>query len=125
MKISNEEPDRDAEVIQLIEHHGVKGMKWGVRGSRNRVKVSSDFRKTAPLRNRKTRELSNKQLQSINARINLEQNYRRMNPTKVQVGSAMVKTTLAGLTTAAAFYSFVKSPAGQAFINAGKKAIRK
>jgi hypothetical protein len=125
----NEKPPpslmKHSDIDEFIEHYGKKGMRWGVRNARNRVTTSSDYRKTKPLRNRKTKELSNKQLQNVNARINLEQNYRRLNPSKIQIGSAMAKTTLAALTTVASVYTLAKSPAGQAAINAGKKFMQK
>lgn len=108
----------------LLEHFGTKGMKWGVRKTRP-VRVSSDYKKTAPLRNRKVHELSNKQLQSVNTRINLEQNYKRLNPSKIMAGHDMVKGILAGITTAASVYTLVHSPAGKAFIHAGERFIKR
>jgi hypothetical protein len=107
-----------------IEHYGVKGMKWGVR-KKGTGRQSSDFKRTVPLRNRDHRELSNKQIQKVNARINLEQNYARLNPTKIQIGSRAVKGLLAALNTGAAFYTLSKSPAGQAAIKSGKAFIKK
>jgi hypothetical protein len=110
--------------LEFLEHHGVKGQKWGVRNKRQ-VKTSSDHKKTATLRNRKTHELSNKQLQNVNARINLEQNYRRLNPSKVKIGSDMARSILAGLGTAASVYTLANSPAGKAGIAAAKKVLSK
>lgn len=108
------------DVENFIEHVGVKGMRWGVRKA---VKTSSDYNRTAPYRNRKAKELTNKQLSDINNRINLEINYNRLNPTKIQVGSAMVKSVIAGLTTAASLYALYNGPAGKAAISLGKRFI--
>ena len=116
---SNEEVDK------ILEHYGKKGMKWGVRTAKTPVKTSKDYKKSVPLRNRKTRELSNKQIQNVNARITLEQNYRRLNPTTIEKGNRLVKGLLTLGTTAAAFYTLANSPAGKAAIAQGKKLLSK
>jgi hypothetical protein len=107
-----------------LQHYGVKGMKWGVR-KKGTGRQSTDYKKTVPLRNRDHRELSNKQIQKVNARINLEQNYSKLNPTKAQIGAKAVKGLLATFTTAASFYTLANSPAGKAAINAGKTFLKK
>lgn len=64
-----------------IEHFGVKGMKWGVRKKRkssarpDRPNASSDYRRSAELSRKPVHELSNKELQDLNYRYNLEQQY--------------------------------------------------
>jgi predicted RNA-binding protein with PUA domain len=106
------------EAEEFIQHYGVQGMKWGVRGRRRSApRLSSDYKKTVPLRNRKTRELSNKQIQTVNHRVNLEQNYNRLNPNKVARGERVVKDLLAIAGTAGAVYTLAKSPHGQAAIS--------
>lgn len=113
-------------IEEFIEHHGVKGMKWGVRGNKNRVKkTSTDFKTTEHLRKKKAHELSNKQLQKVNARVNLEQNFKKMNPGRVQAGHEQVKLALGLAGTATAIFTLVKSPAGQALISTGKKFLKK
>jgi hypothetical protein len=124
----NEDPPpslKQSNIEVFIEHHGVKGMKWGIRHPKNRVKVSSDFKRTAPFRGKKPHQLTNKQLRAVNERINLEQSYRRMNPSKVQQGASVAKGILAVGTTAASAYALMNSPAGKAFRNVGKKAVNK
>lgn len=106
---------------EFIEHYGKKGMKWGVR--RKPVKTSSDYRKTAPLRNRKTRELSNKQLQQINSRINMEQQYRKLNPTKIQKGELIAKSVVATAGTIGAIFAIAQTPHGKAMIRLGKQMM--
>jgi len=112
-------------VEEFIEHYGVKGMRWGKRGARTPRKQSTDFKKTVPLRNRKSYELSNKQIKSVNERINLEQNYSKLNPTKVQKGKIAVASILATATMAATAYNLYNSPAGKAAIATGKKMLEK
>ena len=64
-----------------IEHYGVKGMKWGVRRKRkssarpDRANASDDYRRSAELSRRPMHELSNKELQDLNYRYNLERQY--------------------------------------------------
>ena len=112
-------------VKEFIEHHGVKGMKWGKRSARTPRRESSDFKKTAPLRNRKSHELTNRQLKVANERINLEQNYSRLNPTKVQKGRAVATSVLATAGMGVAAYNLYNSPAGKAAIAAGKAIVDK
>jgi len=110
----------------IIEHHGVKGMRWGVRtGGKGRAprKETGDYKKTVPLRNRKSSELTNKQLKTVNERLNLEQNYSRLNPTKVAKGKAAAAGILATATMAVTAYNLYNSPAGKAAIAAGKKML--
>jgi hypothetical protein len=104
----------------LLEHHGVKGMHWGIRNPESRVTIarrekhpaSSDFKRTAPHRGKPVHTLTNKQLKDVNERLNLEQNYNRMNPDKVKNGKKVVtgilgntgKTVASTLLTGAALY---------------------
>lgn len=128
------------DVSEFIEHYGKKGMQWGKRsgggakvsGSRlnatlkttttagfkggKQRKLSSDYKATVPLRNRNTKELSNKQLQKTTSRINAEQNYKRLNPSKITKGANAAKGVLALASTAAAVYTLANSPAGKAGI---------
>lgn len=124
-------------VEDVLEHHGVRGMRWGVRRSRSSASspkvskkfTSSDFKKTQELRRRKPRQLSNKQLQDINQRMNLEQNFRRMNPNTVTKGHNHVKSLLAiattGVAAGALAAKFLKTPAGQRLVDKGSIAVGK
>ena len=64
-----------------LQHHGVKGMKWGVRKVRKvRDSISSALAKPKQKRYarsdyRKAKSMSNQELQERINRINLEQNY--------------------------------------------------
>jgi hypothetical protein len=113
------------DIFEFLEHHGVKGMHWGIRNKKPRKSQSGDFKTTHPLRRRNPSELTNRQLRLVNDRINLEQNYRRLNPSKVKVGSAVAKSVIASLTTAASLYSLSQSPAGKAAIALGKNFMKK
>lgn len=112
-------------VEEFIKHHGVKGMKWGSRKSSGNRPSSSDFKKTAHLRKRKTHELSNKQLQNVNSRINLEQNYKKLNPNVIERGHATTKQLLSFGATAIAVHTMINTPQGQAVIAVGKSLVKK
>lgn len=110
------------EVLDFIEHHGVKGMHWGVRNDKVR-KTSSDHKKTAPFRNRPVHELSNKQIKALNERLNLEQNHRRLNPSTVQKGHLAVKGMLGLAATAIAVNKLFNGDDAKQLVNAGKHFI--
>ena len=105
----------------VLAHFGVKGMKWGVRKSRETVPVST---KTAPGRKVKTSggqnhspsedaikaakirqqakksttdSLSNKELQDLLQRMDLEQRYNNLNKNNVSAGRKLLRF-LAGQT---------------------------
>ena len=73
-----------------LEHYGIKGMKWGVRRSRDelarlrgeKTPPSQDAVKARDLQKRVkrsgTKSLSNKQLKDLNARLELEKSYKRL-----------------------------------------------
>ena len=107
-----------------LSHYGVKGMKWGVRkrdrGSNGPVKVRTSHKpggrvKTKGGENQKaspdavraavarqkarkstTDSLSNKELQDLVTRMNLEQQYARLDPKKENLGLAFLKTGMLG-----------------------------
>ena len=124
-----------AEEVKDIKHHGVKGMRWGVRRSRGGVTTakspkvqkgftSSDFRKTQHLRNRKANQLTNKQLKTLNERMNLEKKYRDLNPSAFKKGHDKVSTMLKVLGTAGTAYGYLtKTQSGRNLVNKGQRMI--
>lgn len=99
-------------------------MKWGVRKKRGTPqRQTKDYKETVPLRRRDVSTLTNKQLQTVNNRLNLEQNYARMNPKAIKRGTLAVAGVLATAKVGVDVYNTINSPAGKAAIAAGKKAI--
>lgn len=112
----------------VIIHFGVKGMKWGVtrpRGSNGRVD-SSDHTQSRELMKKKPRELSTKELKSINDRLNTEklnnELQSRSGLAKLKRGTAIAGTILAVGTTITTAYNFSQSQAGKAIIDGLKRA---
>lgn len=88
-----------------LEHYGVKGMKWGVRRSdaelskgkmgkksdEKPARKSGDAKKAASSKGKASTKgvdsLTNKELKDLNERLNLEANYKRMNPAQQSMAS--------------------------------------
>lgn len=66
-----------------LSHYGVKGMKWGVRkdrksGSKKSSRKSKDYVEARALRKKNLSQLSNKELRTLNQRLQLEQQYKQL-----------------------------------------------
>jgi hypothetical protein len=113
------------DIDEYIEHFGVKGMRWGVRKrDGGGVRSSSEARKAAQARSKPIHALTNKQLKAATERMNLEQNFKRLNPSKVEKGKKAALEVLATVGIAVSAYNIVKSPAGQAAIKQGKRLLQ-
>jgi len=110
-------------VDATLEHHGVRGMKWGVRKA-GTGKASSHVKRTEPhedhttvksLRKEKTKTLGNHEIQTINKRLQLEKSYSELaNQTSViSKGQKKAAIVLGVAATAQTAYAFSKSPLGQ------------
>lgn len=97
-----------------LYHHGILGMKWGVRryqnadgsltaaGKKRYGKMSNDAREAYNIKKKKVSEMSNEELRKLNNRKQLEDNYKRLNPSKAK---RITKTALATIGTAATIAS--------------------
>lgn len=121
---------QDKLVLAYLAHHGVKGQRWGVRRTKaalaraakreGRAPASEEHQRTAELRKKGKAGLSNKELKEVNERLNLEQNFARLNQGAASKGRAKTLTTLATISTVA---GFLNSPPGKLAINTGKAAV--
>jgi len=86
------------EVDDILAHYGVKGMRWGHRTT---SPASEDHTRTAAAKSQaKTdglKTLSNKQLQEAINRMNLEQQFKRLNPSKTEKGLRFAADLLLGV----------------------------
>lgn len=124
-------------ITAYLAHHGVKGQRWGVRRTkaalaraarregRSTESLSPEAQKAKELSKKKRSELTNQELKFLNERKNLEQNYDRLNPDAISIGATKVKGILSTVGVGVAAYNTIKSPAGQAAIKAGGKAVKR
>jgi len=72
---------------KAIEHYGTKGMQWGVRKKRTR---SSESKVASSLRKKKAFQLTNSELQKVNARLSLEKQYSQLNQSSASKAKKVV-----------------------------------
>lgn len=116
-----------------LVHYGIKGMKWGIRryqnkdgsytsaGKRRRRSYSSDYEETRSLRKKSAKELSNEELKKLNKRMNLESEYKRLNPRGIFRGQQIAKTAISLAGTVGGLYAISNSP----WANTGKEILKK
>lgn len=117
------------DVEEFLAHHGVMGMKWGVR----KESSSGESKSSAPthasddhiqseshkatINKHGLKALSNNDLKKLNERMQLEQTYRDLQnkkPTKFDTGHKQVKKILGVANTISGVYNMANSPAGKA-----------
>lgn len=84
--------------VEYLAHYGVKGMRWGVRkkdrGSSDDGPKSEDASRArahrSTVKKGGTDALSNKELQELVTRLNLEQQYSRLNAETTTAGKRFV-----------------------------------
>lgn len=145
-----------AKGANYLAHHGVKGQRWGIRRNRDgssgpsdvavkmkagkRVTVTGGKRHPAhqdainaaiakqKARKSSTDALSNKELQDLVNRLNLEQQYSRLassEKTTIDTGQQYVKKALSAGKTVNDIATFVNSPAGKLVRASLKTALKK
>lgn len=107
---------REDTAYNFLKHYGVKGMKWGVRKSEvtlsttpgKKVRGSGgydleahdDAKKAATYKQKAkkstTDALSNKELQDLVLRMNLEQQYKRLSESDMSYGEKFVRQMFVG-----------------------------
>lgn len=83
-----------------LYHYGVLGMKWGVRKKRKTTKPHDDYVKAHSKKS--VSEMSDKELRSRLNRLQMEQNYSKLQPKKVSRGKKALDKLNKTLTSVAA-----------------------
>lgn len=115
--------------VKDLYHHGVPGMRWGVRRSRsalsrasNTKKSSEDYQKSRDLVKKGSKQLSTSELKEVTQRLQLETSYSTLAPSDYKKAKKIVKEAIDIGKTLSEVYSLIQSPAGQAVIGAFKKS---
>ena len=77
---------------EFLKHIGVLGMHWGRRKSLSnaRNKKSEDFLQKEVLKKKKISQLSNAELKTLTTRLQLEKQYKELNPSEVSKGRKFI-----------------------------------
>ena len=100
----------------VLCHHGVKGMKWGIRkdysssdsGKRKRSRQedwSDDAKEASQIKKKRVSQMSNVELRKLNARQNLERQHQQLNPSVISKGIKYASTAVAVTGTVVTLYA--------------------
>jgi hypothetical protein len=129
-------PEDDSDEVEhsaiddYLQHFGVKGMKWGVRRSREQranakkeeTQRHQDHQRARELMKKKVSTLSNEELAFVNQRRQLEANYAKLNPAKSARRKKKIENHLETLGLIEKTFKATQQPVAQLAI---KKAAKK
>jgi hypothetical protein len=80
-----------------LEHWGVLGMHWGIHKAEKSGGSHSDHVTVSQLRRKSLHQLSNEDLRKLNTRVQLEKQYKDLNPNKIKRGVKSVNDVVSTL----------------------------
>lgn len=109
------------DLINVLIHAGKKGMKWGVR----KAPLSPEHSTIKTLKKNKAKSLTDAELKQAISRMNLEKQYKDLNPKGLSRANKIALSILAIGTTVNTAMAFKNTPAGQAVVASVKSILAK
>lgn len=109
------------DLSNVLIHTGKKGMKWGVR----KAPLSSEHSTVKTLKKSKAKSLSDAELKQAIGRMNLEKQYKDLNPKGISRANKIALSILAVGTTVNAAIAYANTPAGKAVVDTVKNMMSK
>lgn len=114
--------------VESLSHHGIKGMRWGVRrrrgrdgrvvgGRSKRPPASDDHKQARALKAKGVRALSTNELRELNQRLQMERQFKELNPSKLDRAAKTASKIMKDVTTMATVYSLTKKYLGRGRIS--------
>lgn len=108
----------------VLRHHGIRGMHWGVRRGHNRGPGHEQHEETKTLLKKGSKNLSNEELAKVNKRLQLEKTYTELTAKKKKKARISIGGVLTGAKTAEQFYNLATGPMGKE-VRANSKQVKK
>lgn len=81
-------------IEEFLMHFGIPGMRWGVRRKRN---TSADNDSARSIQKKHISEMSNDELKKLTTRLQLERQYKDLNPSTIAAGRKLVANITADI----------------------------
>lgn len=110
-----------SDLDNTLVHAGKKGMKWGVR----KTPLAPEHATVKGLKKNKAKTLTDAELRQAIGRMNLEKQYKDLNPKGISRANKIALSILAIGTTVNTAIMFTNSPAGKAVKDSVVKLLSK